>query len=89
MVLGYNHNICYKDEVYHVQTEDSGIVKPLIVTLLYKGGAILSSMKIDYSDILKAESLENIVEELMKEQHKQMMRRLKSGEFDSKVIRGW
>ena len=88
MVLGFNHNICYKSEVYHVQTEDSGIGKPKIVTLLYKGGAIISSMTIDYSDILKAEKLENVVEELMKEQHKQMMRRLKSGEFDSKVVRG-
>jgi hypothetical protein len=40
-------------------------------------------MKIDYSDILKTENLEQVVEELMKDQHKQMMRRLKAGEFDT------
>ena len=82
MVLGFNHNIGYKGETYHVQTEDSGVEKPHIITLLFKGGAILCSMKISYADILKIDNLESVVEELMKDQHKQMMRRLKSGEFD-------
>jgi len=29
--------------------------------------------------------LEKVVEDLMKEQHKEMLRRLKSGEFDSRI----
>ena len=81
MVTGFNHNVLYNGEVYHVQTEESGIARPVIVTLLFKGGAILCSMKIDYSDILKTENLEQVVEDLMKDQHKQMFRRLKAGEF--------
>jgi hypothetical protein len=86
MVLGFNHNLQYKGEVFHVQTEDSGIANPHIITLLYRGGVILSSQKTSYSDILKMERLELVVEELMKEQHKNMMRRLKSGEFDEKAF---
>ncbi len=83
MVLGFNHNVMHKGEVFHVQTEDSGLDNPRIVTLLYKDGAILASRKTGYADIIKMENLEAVVAELMKEQHKEMMRRLKSGEFDA------
>lgn len=86
MVLGFNHNIQYRGETFHVQTEDSGIERPHIVTLLYRGGVIIASQKTSYSDIVKVEKLELVVEELMKEQHKNMMRRLKSGEFDDKLF---
>lgn len=86
MVLGYNHNIMYKGEVFHVQTEDSGVSNPHIITLLYRGGVIISSKKTSYSDILKMDNLDVVVEELMKEQHKDMMRRLKTGEFDDKAF---
>jgi hypothetical protein len=86
MVLGFNHNINYKGEVFHVQTEDSGVANPHIITLLYRGGVIISSQKTSYSDILKMDNLDVVVEELMKEQHKDMMRRLKSGEFDEKAF---
>jgi hypothetical protein len=86
MVLGFNHNLMYKGEVFHVQTEDSGIANPHIITLLYRGGVIICSKKTSYSDILKIENLEVVVEELMKEQHKDMMRRLKAGELDEKAF---
>lgn len=86
MVLGFNHNLQYKGEVFHVQTEDSGVANPHIITLLYRGGVIISSKKTSYSDILRMENLEVVVEELMKEQHKEMMRRLKAGEFDEKAF---
>lgn len=86
MVLGFNHNVMYKGEVFHVQTEDSGVANPHIITLLYRGGVILCSKKTTYADILKMDNLEVVVEELMKEQHKEMMRRLKSGEFDERAF---
>lgn len=86
MVLGFNHNIKYKGDVYHVQTEDSGVANPHIITLLYKGGVIIFSQKTSYADILKMDNLEEVVEELMKEQHKGMMRRLKQGDFDERAL---
>ena len=86
MVLGFNHNVRYKGEVFHVQTEDSGVASPHIITLLYRGGVILASKKTSYADILKMENLDTIVEELMKDQHKAMMRRLKAGEFDQRAF---
>jgi hypothetical protein len=85
MLVGYNHNIRYKGEVFHVQTEDSGINSPHIITLLYRGGNIIASKKTSYADIVKMGNLNQVVEELMKEQHKDMLRRLKSAEFDERL----
>ena len=85
MRLGHNHNVMYRGEVYHVQTEDSGVKNPHIITLLYQGGTILSSKKTTYADIVTFENLDQLVDELMKEQHKGMLRSLKNGEFDEKI----
>jgi hypothetical protein len=86
MVLGFNHNIQYKGEIFHIQTEDSGVATPHIITLLYRGGTIIASKKTSYADIINADNLEQVVEELMKDQHKDMLRRLKSGEFDERAF---
>ena len=82
MVVGFNHNFSYKGQVYHVQTEDSGIKNPHIITLLYRGGTILSSKKTSYADIIKIDNLEVVVEDLMKSQHREMLRLLKNGDLD-------
>lgn len=87
MVVGFNHNFRYKGEVYHIQTEDNGLRSPNIVTLLYQGGTILASKKTSYADILRVDNLAQVVEELMKEQHKEMLRSLKAGEFDATIER--
>jgi len=85
MVVGFNHNVRYKDQVFHIQTEDSGLKSPHIITLLYVGGTILASKKTSYADISKVDNLEAVVEELMKEQHKDMLRSLKNGDFDERI----
>jgi len=87
MVVGFNHNFSYKGVVYHIQTEDGGRNSPTIVTLLYCGGTILASRKTSYADISRVDNLAQVVEELMKEQHKGMLRSLKNGEFDAAIAR--
>ena len=86
MVVGFNHNVKYKGDIFHIQTEDSGLANPHIITLLYRGGTILASKKTSYADIIRMENLEQIVEELMKEQHKEMLRNLKAGSFDERAF---
>ena len=86
MVVGFNHNVKYKGDIFHIQTEDSGLANPHIITLLYRGGTILSSKKTSYADIIKIEHLEKIVEELMKDQHKEMLRNLKAGHIDERAF---
>ncbi len=82
-LTGFNHNIKYKAKVYHVQTEDSGVNNPHIITHLFVGGHILASKKTSYADILNAENLAEVVRELMEEQHKEMLRNLINGVYDS------
>lgn len=86
MLVGFNHNVMYRGEVFHIQTEDSGVGNPHIITLLYRGGTIICSKKTSYADILRVDNLAKVVEELMKEQHKEMLRRLKNGEFDARAF---
>lgn len=83
MLPGYNHNVNYKGLTFHIQTEDSGIHNPHIVTLLYLGGNIIARKKISYEDIIKHERLQDVVRELMQEQHKAMLRDLKNHMFDN------
>jgi hypothetical protein len=47
------------------------------------GGNILASKKTSYADILNAENLAEVVRELMEEQHKEMLRNLINGVYDS------
>jgi hypothetical protein len=88
MVRGFNHSIMYRGTVFHVQTEESGPDAPQITTIIYREGVVIGSMKTGYADIIRTENLEAIVEELMKDQHMGMMRRLKAGEFDGRAFPG-
>src|SRR5260370_223697 len=82
-VTGFNHNIKHKGRVYHVQTEDSGVSNPHIITHLFVGGNILASKKTSYQDIVNAENLPELVKEMMEEQHKEMLRNLIGGTYDT------
>ncbi len=82
-VTGFNHNIKHKGKVYHVQTEDSGVSNPHIITHLFVGGNILATKKASYTDIVKSENLAELVREMMEEQHKQMLRNLINGTYDN------
>lgn len=83
MLPGYNHNICYKGQVFHIQTEDSGVEHPHVITLLFVKGNIIARKKKDYQDILSFDRLDDAVRELMQDQHKDMLRELKGGKYDS------
>ena len=85
MILGLNDNIPYRGTVFHVQTEDSGIQSPHVITHLFYGGNIIATKKVDYSDILQVEGVEDIVRELMKEQHSLLINDLQNGIFDEKI----
>jgi hypothetical protein len=80
MQVGFNTNIPYKGKVYHVQTEDTGETFS-IISLLYFKGAILSSKKTSYAHIKEAPDLKDKVRELMKEQHKSLIKELIHGKI--------
>jgi len=83
---GYNHNIRYLNRIYHVQTEDSGLDNPHIFTHVFLEGQIISSSRTEYGDIVDEPDNEKKVRKLMQDQHKTLMKQLRRGEFDEKII---
>ncbi len=81
MNLGFNRNVNYGGEVYHVQTEDGGTRNPVITTMLFKGGVIIGSKRTNYSDIIKSDRLDTVVKDIMRQQHSEMIEKLLSGGF--------
>ncbi len=88
MLPGYNHNVCYKGQIFHIQTEDSGKGHPHIITLLFVKGNIIGRKKKAYDDILNHAKVDDTVRELMQDQHKSMLRDLKNGLYDRYLAPG-
>ena len=86
MLSGFNNNYRYRGVLFHVQTEDSGVSNPHVITHLFYGGNILASEKQSYSDKLELPDLEDVVRELMETQHKAMLKRLQRGLHDSVIL---
>lgn len=81
MLSGINTDIQHHGRTYHVQTEDGGVHNPVITTHLFFGGAIFATQKSTYKDSLHSESLNDVIREKMKEQHKAMIRDLVAGKL--------
>jgi hypothetical protein len=82
-LLGFNNNVKHKGRVFHVQTEDSGVRHPHVITHLFAdGGRILKTLKTSYAEHINEANLRDIVHQLMKEQHKAMFVALRDGQFD-------
>ena len=85
-LLGYNNNVRHKSRVFHIQTEDSGVKHPHIITHLFMdGGRILKSVKTSYAEHLGVDKMADVVRQMMKEQHKAMFISLRVGQFDHLV----
>ena len=84
MQLGFNENVMHNGVRYHIQTEDGGRKNPIITTLLFTEGIILSSKRTSYADIIKSDKLDLVVKEIMRDQHGTMLKNLKDGLFDKK-----
>lgn len=76
MVTGLNSDIEHDGKIYHVQTEDGGLRNPIILTRVFCGGIVVSSRKTSYVYLLDREDLKGVVEQLMKEQHQEMIQEI-------------
>jgi len=81
MIIGFNTDIKYRDEVFHIQTEDKGESNPTVETLVYHSGEILLSRRISYSHLLKLPDARKRIKTMMKTQHDQVISELKGGKF--------
>jgi len=81
--IGFNNNIKYKGQVLHVQTEDSGLDAPHIITHLFAdGGRVIKSHKRGYAEAVTRADVAEFVRGLMKAQHLEMVALLREGRFE-------
>ena len=82
-LLGYNTNVRHRGKLFHIQTEDSGVKHPHIITHLFAdGGRIVASQKSSYAEHIGAPDLRDVVKKMMREQHKGMFIALRDGVYD-------
>ena len=81
--VGFNNNVKYKAQTFHIQTEDSGLDKPHIITHLFAdGGRVIKSHKRSYADHVRDSDVAPYVRQLMKGQQLEMALSLREGKFD-------
>src|SRR5580693_10642906 len=86
--VGFNNNVKYKSLTFHIQTEDSGLDKPHVITHLFAdGGRVIKSHKRSYAEHVTRDDIPAFVRQLMKNQQLEMALALREGRFDA-VIEG-
>lgn len=82
MITGFNTDVEHEGTVYHVQTEDKGLDSPLILSLVYVGGAILASKRSRYDDLIEKGFDEKELSERLNRQHKLICAAIRSGRIE-------
>lgn len=82
--VGFNNNVAHRGGVFHIQTEDSGIERCHITTLLFAdGGHIIKRERTDYRELVGVQDLGSRLRAKMRDQHKSMFVALRTGTLDS------
>ena len=82
MLTGFNTDIEHDGVVYHVQTEDKGLDSPLILSLVYSGGAILASKRSRYEDLIESGFDEKVLAQRLKRQHRLICAAINAGRLE-------
>lgn len=82
MITGFNTDIEHNGVVYHVQTEDKGLETPLILSLVYSGGAILASKRARYEDLIASGYSDEALSERLTRQHKLICAAIHAGRIE-------
>jgi hypothetical protein len=82
VITGFNTDVEHGGTVYHVQTEDKGLDSPLILSLVYVGGAILASKRSPYDDLIAKGFDERELADRLNRQHKLICAAIRSGRIE-------
>lgn len=82
MITGFNTDIEHGGVTYHVQTEDKGLSKPMILSLVYDRGTILASKRTSYEDMLGESFSEKVLTERLHKQHRLICAAIKAGRIE-------
>ena len=82
MITGYNTDVEFDGVVYHVQTEDKGLQTPVILSLVYSGGAILASKRSRYDDLVARGFDADVLAARLQRQHKLICAAVHAGRIE-------
>lgn len=82
VIAGFNTDIEFDGTVYHVQTEDKGLQKRMIMSLVYDKGAILASKRVSYADLAAANFDEKVLADRVGRQHSLICAAVRAGRID-------
>ncbi|MBM4320278.1 MAG: hypothetical protein FJ125_10015 [Deltaproteobacteria bacterium] len=80
-----NESVRFGDRVFHIQTEDLGTNKGLVVSQIFCEGRILHSQRTDYREKLALPHPDIEVKKLLLRQHRDMHRLIQQGELEKKL----
>lgn len=82
MVPGFNTKLAVRQQTYHIQSEDLGTDDPHILTLAFRGGAVVARTKTHYRELLGPNPSSQAVRDLMARQHRQMITDIQTGKYE-------
>jgi hypothetical protein len=82
VITGYNTDIEFEGVTYHVQTEDKGLARPIILSLVYDRGTILASKRLPYDDLLEGEFDEDVLAARLNRQHTLICAAIQAGRIE-------
>jgi len=85
MLQGFNHNIKYRDIIFHIQTEDYGAKIAQLITHIFINGNIIASVKSSYNEVVNATEVKGVIKQMMETQHKKVLKDLVSGKYDTEI----
>jgi hypothetical protein len=81
LLTGYNTDVRFEGQTYHVQSEDRGRANPVLESLVYCGGQILHQERTAYDDLVSQGATEAAVAAVLERQHRDLVRRARHGAF--------
>ena len=81
-MAGINTEIEQRGLNFHVQTQDQGIRTHYVESVIYRSGKVLSSRRTYYTSFLNNPSLQEKINEIIKEQHDLILKEIAAGRFD-------
>ena len=86
MSSGFNTDVRIGDQVFHVQTEDHGLTRPMIETAVYQNGRVLHRRQSNYQDFSTSNAFsEHSLRERVEAQHRAVIENLRSGALDAEI----
>lgn len=84
MEKGYNSDVRIWGDLYHIQTEDWGPDTPVMVTRVFKNGAVIKSYKTPYGDFINSAPVltrRQKLRDALRNQHRKILDLLQSGQI--------